>query len=128
MESLRLTTSSFLSLENILLQWRLPDLGVILDRSLTFDDHVTATVASCMSRLGQINRVGHCFDKCTLIIIVINALVFSKRLYCSLVWSNTSQSNIAKLQAVQNFACRIVSGAKKYDHVSHILNNSTGSP
>ena len=26
------------------------DLGVILDTSLTFDDHVTATVASCMSR------------------------------------------------------------------------------
>jgi len=32
-----------------------------------------------------------------------------------------SQSNIAKLQAVQNFACRIVSGAQKYDHVTHIL-------
>ena len=95
------------------------DLGVILDTSLTFDDHVTATVASCMSRLGQINRVKHCFDKRTLIII-INALVFSKLFYCSSVWSNTSQSNIAKLQAVQNFACRIVSGSKKYDHVTPI--------
>ena len=96
------------------------DLGVILDTSLTFDDHVTATVASCMSRLGQINRVKHSFDSRTLIII-INALVFSKLFYCSSVWSNTSQSNIAKLQAVQNFACRIVSGSKKYDHVTPIL-------
>jgi len=52
------------------------DLGVILDTGLTFDDRVTATVASCMSRLSQINRVKHCFDNCTLIIIV-NALVFS---------------------------------------------------
>ena len=41
------------------------DLGVILDTSLTFDHHVTATVASCMSRLGQINRVKHCFDNRT---------------------------------------------------------------
>ena len=96
------------------------DLGVILDTSLTFDDHVTATVASYMSRLGQVNRVKHCFDKRTLIII-INALVFSKLFHCSSVWSNTSQSNIAKLQAVQNFACRIVSGSKKYDHVTPIL-------
>ena len=56
------------------------DLGVILDTSLTFDDHITATVASCMSRLGQISRVKHCFDKRTLIII-INALVFSKLFY-----------------------------------------------
>jgi len=46
------------------------DLGVILDTSLTFDDHDTATVASCMSRLGQINRVKHCFDNCSLIIII----------------------------------------------------------
>ena len=38
------------------------DLGVTLDTSLTFDHHVSATVASCMSRLGQINRVKHCFD------------------------------------------------------------------
>ena len=85
------------------------DLGVILDTSLTFDHHVSATVASCMSRLGQINRVKHCFDNRTLIII-INALVFSKLFYCSSVWNSTctSQSNIPKLQAVQNFACRIV--------------------
>ena len=88
------------------------DLGVIFDTSLTFDHHVSATVASCMSRLGQINRVKHCFDNCTLIII-INALVFSKLFYCSSVWSSTSQSNIAKLQ--------IVSGSKKYDHVTPIL-------
>ena len=72
------------------------DLGVTLDTSLSSDDHVTATVASCMSRLGQINCVKHCFDNRTLIII-INALVFSKLFYCSSVWSNTSQSNIAKL-------------------------------
>ena len=33
----------------------------------------------------------------------------------------SSQLKIAKLQAVQNFACRIVSGAQKYDHVTPIL-------
>ena len=93
------------------------DLGVILDTSLTFNDHVTTTVAS---RLGQINRVKHCFDKRTLILI-INSLVFTKLYYCSSVWSNTSQSNIAKLQAVQNFACRIVCGAQKYYHVTPLL-------
>ena len=73
-----------------------------------------------MSRLGQINRVKHSFDKHTLIVI-INALVFSKLFYCSTVWSNTSEANLSKLQAVQNFACRIVNGARKYDHVTPIL-------
>ena len=62
-----------------------------------------------MFRLGQINRVKDVFDKRTLLMI-INSLVFSKLLYCSNVWANTSKCNINKKQAVQNFACRIVSG------------------
>ena len=42
------------------------DLGVILDSNLTYDDHVTKTVSTCMSRLDQINRVKHVLDKDTL--------------------------------------------------------------
>jgi uncharacterized membrane protein YjjP (DUF1212 family) len=73
-----------------------------------------------MSRLGQIDRVKHVLDRQTLI-TVINALVFSKLFYCSNVWANTTGKNINKLQSVQNFACRIVSGARKYDHVTPLL-------
>ena len=50
----------------------------------------------------------------------INSLVFSKLFYCSNVWANTSKCNVNKLQAVQNFACRIVSGARKYGHITPI--------
>ena len=35
------------------------DLSVILDSNLTYEDHVTKTVSTCMSRLGQINRLKH---------------------------------------------------------------------
>ena len=55
------------------------------------------------------------------IILIINSLIFSKMYYCSAVWSNTSQRNIEKLQAVQNFAARIVTGTRKYDHVTPVL-------
>ena len=67
--------------------------------------------------LPQINRVKHVFDKNALVII-INALLFSKLFYCSSVWSNTTQTNLDKLQAVQNFAYRTVSGAGKLDHTT----------
>ena len=96
------------------------DLGVMLDANLTFNEHIVSTVSSSMSRLGQINRVKHFFDKTTLIII-INVLVFSQLFYCSCVWSNTTQSNMDKLKAVQNFACRIVSGAGKFDRITPLL-------
>ena len=38
-----------------------------------------------------------------------------------MVWSNTSEANLSKIQTVQNYACRIVSEARKYDHVTPIL-------
>ena len=96
------------------------DLGVMLDANLTFNEHIVSTVSSSMSRLGQINRVKHFFDKNALIII-INVLVFGKLFYCSSVWSNTTQSNLDKLPALQNFACRIVSGARKFDYITPLL-------
>ena len=96
------------------------DLGVILDSCLTYNDHIASTVSSCMARLGQINRVKHAIDTTTLI-IMINALVFSKLYYCCNVWSNTSEHNLNRIQGVQNFAAPIVSGSKKYDHLSPIL-------
>ena len=54
-------------------------------------------------------------------ITIINALVCNKLYYCSSVWSNTTDTNIRNLQSVQNFAARIVSNTKKYDHVTPVL-------
>ena len=93
------------------------DLGVILDSNLTYYEHIIKTASSYMPRLGQINRVKRIFDKSTLLMI-LNSFVFSKLFYCSNVWANTSKCNINKLQAMQNFACRIASGAHKYNYIS----------
>ena len=92
------------------------DLGVTLDSNLTYDEHVIETVSSCMSRLGQISRTKHAFDKRNLLII-IKTLVFSKFILLFIYVGK----HIKKLQAVQNFACRIVKNARKYDHVTPIL-------
>ena len=68
-------------------------------------------------KLKQINRIKHILDRKTLLVL-INSFVFSKLQYCLTVWSNTSNSNIDKLQKVQNFAGRIILGLRKYDHIS----------
>ena len=73
-----------------------------------------------MSSLVQISRVKHDID-CHQLVMVINALVFSKFLYCSSVWSNTSSKNISKLKSVQNFAARIITGTRKFDHTTPAL-------
>ena len=96
------------------------DLGLKVDSTLSYDEHVTQTVSSCIGSLCQINRVKHLFDARTLE-RVIDALEFSKLYYCSPVWSNTSKKDISKLQKVQNFACKIITGKRKFDHVTPVL-------
>lgn len=96
------------------------DLGVIIDSHLTYDAHISMVVSSCMAKLCQINRVRNSFDNSTLSLI-ISALVFSKLFYCSTVWCNTSDTNIKKLQKVQNFAARIVTRTRKFDHITPVL-------
>ena len=93
------------------------DLGLLFDSNLSFGPHVVKMTSSCMSSLGQINRAKYALDR-DLLTIVIQSLVFSKMYYCSIVWSNTTASNICKLQAVQNFAARIITNSREFDHVT----------
>ena len=93
------------------------DLGVFFDTCLGYNEHITETASNCLFKLYQINRIKHLLDRKTLL-LVINSFVFNKLQYCSTVWSNTSSSNIDKLQKVQNFAGRIILGLRKYDHIS----------
>lgn len=88
--------------------------------NLTFCDHIIKTFSSCMSSLSQISRVTHMFGRNTLI-RVVNSLVFRKLFYRSSVWSNAATTHILKLQAVQNFASRMISNTRKFDNVTPIL-------
>ena len=87
------------------------DLGVISDPNLT------TTFSECIA----------CLDKNTLLTVIV-ALVFSKMYYCPNVWENITNNNVRKLQAVPNFACLIVSSAKKYDHVRPLLKGLSWLP
>ena len=71
------------------------DLGVMIDSSLSYNEHVTKTVSDCMHRLIRINRIKHLLDRKTLLLL-INAFVFSKLFNCSTVWSNTSKTYVKK--------------------------------
>ena len=41
-----------------------------------------------------------------------------QQIICCFVWSGTAQQNIQKLQRLQNLASRILTGKRKYDHIS----------
>ena len=98
------------------------DLGVTIESSLTYNEHITKAVSNCMHRSVRIDGIKHLLEK-KMLPALINAFVFSKPFYCSTVRSNTSKPNVKRLQLVQNFAGRIVLGLRKYDHISVGLNS-----
>ena len=73
-----------------------------------------------MAILCQISKVRHLFSK-SVLFIILNCLVFSKLFYCSAVWSGTFKKNIHKLQLAQNFAARVLTNTRKFDHISPVL-------
>ena len=68
-----------------------------------------------MHKVIEINRIKHLLDKKTFLLLM-DYFIFSKLFYCSTVWSNTSKSNIEKLQLVQNFAARVLYWEKSAFH------------
>ena len=44
------------------------------------------------------------------------------------MWSGTTQQNIRKLQLLQNFAARILTGKRRYDHISLTLKELSWLP
>ena len=96
------------------------DLGITLDSNLTFNEHVNTLTSSLISILCQISSVRHLFSK-SVLTTILNCLVFCKLFYCSTVWSGTFAHDINKLQLVQNFAARVLTNTKKFDHISPVL-------
>ena len=52
---------------------------------------------------------------------IVDALVLSHMRYCIQVYGSANAGQIAKLQKVINFAARVVSGRRKYDHISDCI-------
>ena len=96
------------------------DLGTTFDSILSYNERISNLTSSCIRKLCQINRVKDSSDVKTLQSIV-EMLVINKLSYGSTIWSNTSAKNIKELQTVQNFAARIITKVRKFDHITPSL-------
>ncbi|CAH3021362.1 unnamed protein product [Porites evermanni] len=83
------------------------DLGIWIDSAVT--NHVSKLSSSCLYNLRGINRIKHHLENKTLCLIIKD--LFFSRLFFLLFYKN-----ISKLQLIQNFACRIILGIKKFVH------------
>ena len=95
------------------------NLGVVFDKYLTWDPHVSALVQKCNGILIGLSHVRHQIPP-SLLPTLVNALVISHVRYCLAVFGNGSEKNMQRLQKILNFALRVISGRRKFDHISDV--------
>ncbi len=88
------------------------NLGLYMDRYLTFETHISEISKKVMGMLIYVNRIGSYLDKTTRITI-IQSLVMSHIKYCLSIWGTTNSALINKIQKLQNFAARVAVGGLK---------------
>ncbi|XP_053497706.1 uncharacterized protein LOC128618216 [Ictalurus furcatus] len=96
------------------------NLGVILDDSLTFTDHISTTARSCKFILYNIKKIRpYLTEQATQ--ILVQALVISKLDYCNSLLSGLPASSIKPLQITQNAAACLVFNQPKRTHVTPLF-------
>ena len=96
------------------------NLGLYMDRNMTFSDHVKSVVSKCSGALIALIHAKHSLPKAS-IKPIVNALVISSVRYCLSIYGTCTKTERNRIQKVINFAARVISGRKKHDHISDII-------
>ena len=88
-------------------------LGVEIDQSLTWRDHVEKIAKKASGGIGVLRRVKHLIPYHTLI-TMFKSIVLSYFDYCSIVWGSCGEGMRNRLQTLQNRAARVVTSSS-YD-------------
>ncbi len=96
------------------------NLGVIFDDTLSLKPHIAAICKSAFYQLRRISRIRR-FLTLPAAKTLVHSFVSSRLDYCNSVLAGLPDSDIQKLQCVQNAAARLITHSKKYDHITPIL-------
>ena len=98
------------------------DLGVIFDKFLNIDDHITA-ICRCthfhISNTGKIRNLLS-YDDCS---TIIHALISCRLDYCNSVLYNVPRSKMDRLKRLQNQCARILTTSSRREHITPVLKN-----
>ena len=94
--------------------------AIEIDSTLSWEEHVSNVVKKCNSILFCIYKIRHHLTQETRKLL-IQTHVFPHILSGLTVWGGTAACRLNRVQRVLNFAARVVSGARRCDHVSPIL-------
>ena len=98
------------------------NIGVIFDKKLSLECHITAVCKSCFFHIHNIWKIRKWLSV-TACETLVHAFISSKLDFCNSLLYGLPKSSINKLQRVQNAAARLISFSRKRDHITPILYN-----
>ena len=96
------------------------DLGVYFDTSLTMEAHVNQVTKQCFAKLWNIGKIRR-FLSSESAKTVIHATVMSRIDYGNALLCGITDSLCRRLQKIQNYAARMITGTAYRDHVTPAL-------
>jgi len=94
------------------------DLGVILDSQLTMADHATTV---CRAGYYQLRQLRHIIQSLTPTVAqtLVQAFISCRLDYCNSLLYGIADSQLRRLQSVQNAAARLITGTRRTDQAHH---------
>ena len=97
------------------------NLGVMFDQHLKMETQVTSICKSANFHIRNIGKIRHLITDSSAQQLV-HAFITSRLDYCNSLLIGLPDTQLNRLQRIQNTAARIVSRTKKFDHVTPVLN------
>ena len=95
-------------------------LGVIIDDQLNWTKQVNNVKRNSFNSTRNLHRINHLLP-IKVKIHLYNALITPHFDYADVVWGGCGKTNSKKLQLVQNFAAKSITGNRKYDSATNSL-------
>ena len=96
------------------------NLGVVFDQHMSFAPHVDDVVRRCTGVLIGLCHCRHSLPR-YLLVTLVQSLVVSSIRYGISVYGSCNQTQTARIQKLLNFGARVISGRRKYDHISDVI-------
>ncbi len=96
------------------------NLGVIFDSTFKFEKQISSVVKASFFELRLLAKVKPYLPRKEFE-SVIHAFITSRLDYCNSLYVGLDQSSLQRLQLVQNAAARLLTGTKKYEHITPVL-------
>ena len=98
----------------------LKNLGVTMDRCLSFESHMDSVHRKCTGILIALSHTRHTVPK-QFLSTIVQGLALSVVRYCISIYGSCSRTQTHRVQKIINFAARVVSGRRRSDHISDVI-------